>query len=104
MHNPHYRATKTGRMATSGSSDLSMLNINQSISCLTCGRLDPSEPNEMLLIGTPTNLMAYDVHRNADLFYKEVCCACSIVRGDIKGSKGLVVSIGKFAVQCRSSS
>ena len=28
--------------------------------------------NDVLLVGTPTNLLAYDVERNADLFHKDV--------------------------------
>jgi len=53
--------------------DLSMLNINQNISSICAGRLNPSKPNtDVLVVGTPTNVLAYDVNDNSDLFYKEV--------------------------------
>lgn len=36
------------------------------------GRLDPSLDRDVLMVGTQTNLLAYDVHKNSDMFYKEV--------------------------------
>lgn len=53
-------------------SDISLLNINQQVISLATGRLDPEVPCDSLLVGTATNLMAYDVDNNTDLFYKEV--------------------------------
>ena len=35
------------------------------------GSLDESE-RDILFVGTPTNLLAYDVENNSDLFYKDV--------------------------------
>ena len=29
--------------------------------------------NDTLFIGSATDLLAYDVHKNKDLFYKDVC-------------------------------
>ena len=52
--------------------DIAILNIHQRITALQAGRLDPNSNRETLLIGTPTNLLAYDVERNADLFHKDV--------------------------------
>ena len=40
--------------------------------CLQNGRLDPDSNRDVLLVGTPTNLLAYDVEQNADLFHKDV--------------------------------
>lgn len=38
------------------------------------GVLTPEKhKRDVLLVGTPTNVLAYDVNDNADLFYKEVC-------------------------------
>ena len=56
------------------SSEVSLLNINQTVSAVTAGRLNTSRLADTLLIGTPTNLLAYDVQNNADVFYKEVSC------------------------------
>lgn len=52
--------------------DLVFLNIHQRITALEAGRLDPKSNRDTLLIGTPTNLLAYDVERNADVFHKDV--------------------------------
>lgn len=49
-----------------------LLNINQSVTCLTAGRLGPGTAGDTLVVGSQTNLLAYDVHDNADVFYKEV--------------------------------
>uniref|UniRef100_UPI00398EC15B BBSome complex member BBS2 isoform X2 n=1 Tax=Pristiophorus japonicus TaxID=55135 RepID=UPI00398EC15B len=75
IHNPHIRSQRfaTNRLLQGGlDCDTSLLNINQSVSCLTAGILDPRLGNDMLLVGTQTNLLAYDVHNNSDVFYKEV--------------------------------
>lgn len=53
-------------------SDISLLNINQAVTCLTAGKLGPNTTGDMLLVGSQTNLLAYDVHDNADVFYREV--------------------------------
>ena len=47
------------------------LNINQTVSCLTAGVLNPELGYDALLVGTQTNLLAYDVYNNSDLFYRE---------------------------------
>eukprot|EP00741_Cyanophora_paradoxa_P010844 tig00020544_g10484.t1 len=51
--------------------ELRFLNINRKITALTSGQINPSDPKEALLVGTQTNLLAYDVEANSDLFYKE---------------------------------
>ena len=52
--------------------DISLLNINQSVSCLVAGQLDMTKNHDVLVVGTQTNLLAYDVENNSDLFYKDV--------------------------------
>lgn len=49
-----------------------LLNINQTVSCLAAGVLGPDSAGDTLVVGSQTNLLAYDVHDNADIFYKEV--------------------------------
>ena len=62
-----------GRMeAGHANQEIAILNIHQRITALQCGRLDPRSNHDVLLIGTPTNLLAYDVERNADVFHKDV--------------------------------
>ena len=73
IHNPHTGSSVGGRVTTAASgNDINLLNINQSVSCLNTGQLDPSCENDLLFVGTQTNLLAYDVNKNSDLFYKDV--------------------------------
>ena len=48
------------------------------MTALSAGKLDGDPQTvgsgrDVLLIGTPTNLLAYDPERNADIFYKVNC-------------------------------
>uniref|UniRef100_A0A8C6SIR0 BBSome complex member BBS2 n=1 Tax=Neogobius melanostomus TaxID=47308 RepID=A0A8C6SIR0_9GOBI len=75
IHNPHARGQRlTGhRLSQSAQdSDVSLLNINQAVTCLTAGTLGPNTTGDTLLVGSQTNLLAYNVHDNADVFYREV--------------------------------
>ncbi|XP_063169030.1 Bardet-Biedl syndrome 2 protein isoform X1 [Candoia aspera] len=75
IHNPHGRDQRvnTNRLVLSTQdADISLLNINEAISCLTAGMLNPGLGCDSLLVGTRTSLLAYDVHNNADLFYTGV--------------------------------
>uniref|UniRef100_A0A8C6Z1A4 Bardet-Biedl syndrome 2 protein homolog n=1 Tax=Nothoprocta perdicaria TaxID=30464 RepID=A0A8C6Z1A4_NOTPE len=82
-------------------SDISLLNINQGITCLTSGVLDPQLGYDSLLVGTQTNLLAYDVHNNSDLFYREVSDGANAIvlgtLGDI--SSPLAIIGGNCALQ-----
>lgn len=49
-----------------------MLNVNQVITSLACGQLDEQAKKDYLIVGTNTNVIAYDIDRNVDLFFKEV--------------------------------
>lgn len=60
-----------GRAIASHDNDISILNINQQVSAVAAGQLN-SSGCDTLLIGTPTNFLAYDVENNSDLFYKDV--------------------------------
>lgn len=68
VHSPHNR-NQPGR---SSEGDIALLNINQQVSAVCAGKLNPSSPNDVLAVGTQTNLMVYDIEKNADLFYKEI--------------------------------
>ncbi|KAL1131419.1 hypothetical protein AAG570_011036 [Ranatra chinensis] len=61
VHTPHIR-----------DKELSVLNVNQPVTAICAGRLRPDDNRDVLLIGTQTTLLAYDVENNTDLFYKEV--------------------------------
>ena len=68
IHSPHDHSVA----ATSGGNQTRVLNINKEITSLAAGRLDPSKPHDAIITGTHTNLFAYDVEKNADVFYKDV--------------------------------
>ena len=83
IHTPNAQmGGNTGRIFTGGgsggiiggapgtNSDLVMLNINQRVTAVATGRLDPEVDRDYLLVGTPTNLLVYDVEKNADIFHK----------------------------------
>lgn len=53
--------------------DLLFLNINQAISAVCAGHLDSDSNLDTLVVGTQTNVLAYDIQNNSDLFYKDVC-------------------------------
>ncbi|XP_040266216.1 Bardet-Biedl syndrome 2 protein [Bufo bufo] len=104
IHNPHTRSQRfsSNRLVQSlQDSDISLLNINQSVSCLEAGVLDPQLGCDSLIVGTQTNLLAYDVHNNSDLFFKEVADGANAVvlgsLGDI--SSPLAIIGGNCALQ-----
>lgn len=64
---------KDSRMSVSSMDlDVTLLSFGQHITALTAGKLDPNLTNDVLLIGSQTNLLAYDVEMNSELFYKDV--------------------------------
>jgi Bardet-Biedl syndrome 2 protein len=48
------------------------LNINRKVSSLAAGKFKESEKADTLVIGTQTSLLAYNVEKNSDIFYKDV--------------------------------
>ena len=82
IHSPHHRlATAHGdsRLSVSATeSDVSLLSIGQHITSIAAGALNPTLGRDVLLVGSQTNLLAYDIEQNSDLFYKEVGIVCLI--------------------------
>ncbi|XP_014663273.1 PREDICTED: Bardet-Biedl syndrome 2 protein homolog isoform X2 [Priapulus caudatus] len=103
IHNPHSRTTKAGgRIVYSGTDqDLVFLNINQAISAVSAGRLDPSSDADCLVIGTQTNVLAYDVQNNSDLFYKDVSDGVNSIVLGMLGNRNTPIAIlgGNCSVQ-----
>ncbi|PNF42358.1 Bardet-Biedl syndrome 2 protein-like protein [Cryptotermes secundus] len=81
VHSPHRRVgLASGRVVPSDANkELALLNINQSVLSICAGNLDVTEERDTLVVGTPTNLLAYDVENNTDIFYKEVSDGSSVV-------------------------
>jgi len=65
IHSPHNRAENA-------QNEIQFLNINRKITSVVTGLLSPNLGHDVLMIGTQTSLMVYDVEENADLFFKEV--------------------------------
>lgn len=65
IHCPHNRAENS-------QNEVMFLNINRKITSVVAGLLNPNLGHDVLMVGTQTSLMVYDVEENADLFFKEV--------------------------------
>lgn len=66
LHSPH------GHGSSGNGNGITYLNINKQITALAAGCLGPRHAlaRDVLLVGTPVSLHAYDVHDNKDVFYK----------------------------------
>ena len=71
MHNPHKQDMSKDQ--------ISYLNINKQITAVVAGRLSSSSTNDVLFIGTRSNLQCYDVDQNRDLFFKDLSDGVSVV-------------------------
>ncbi|KAJ8298785.1 hypothetical protein KUTeg_022845 [Tegillarca granosa] len=73
IHNPHNRGEKSssGNLDYSVHGDINLLSINQQVSAVCAGSLNPNVKNDILAVGTQTNLLVYDIDNNSDLYYKD---------------------------------
>eukprot|EP00736_Rhodelphis_marinus_P008019 Rmarinus@m.8619 len=65
VHSPHTRIGDNNE-------EMRFLNLNKRVTALAAGPVNPNSEYDLLLIGTSTNLVAYDVEKNADIFFKDV--------------------------------
>ncbi|CAG9855973.1 unnamed protein product [Phyllotreta striolata] len=101
IHSPHRRSNATaGRVHWSESNkEIATLNVNQTITCLTVGVLLPDEDKDVLIIGTSSHVLAYQVHDNKDVFYRECADGVkSIAVGSFKDLKTVVMVGGNSSV------
>ncbi|CAF3460420.1 unnamed protein product [Rotaria socialis] len=68
IHSPHDINPQAHQLDGS----VSFLNVNQVITSLACGQLDEQLEKDLLVVGTNTNIIAYDMDRNVDLFFQEI--------------------------------
>jgi len=52
--------------------DIASLTLSQPVTTIYASPLIPNDDREILIIGSPTHLLAYHVDNNADVFYKEI--------------------------------
>lgn len=93
--------------AMQNTSEFKFLNINKEIIALESGQIDQENPEEILFVGSKTNLIAYDVNNNADLFDYEVsdglnCLAFGQIEGVddkliIAGGNCSITGLDKYA-------
>jgi Bardet-Biedl syndrome 2 protein len=101
VHNPHEASTNTS------SRGQPHLNINKQITALAGGPLLPHSPErDVLLIGTPNFLQAYDIQQNRDIFFKDVPdgVSCIVVGKTGSATTPLAIVGGSCSVQGFDSS
>ncbi|KAJ8575747.1 hypothetical protein ON010_g3467 [Phytophthora cinnamomi] len=48
------------------------LKINRKVTALAAGKFEAADQGDTLVVGTQSSLLAYDVEKNSDIFYKDV--------------------------------
>jgi len=87
VHNPH--------SVGEDREQLFYLSINREVTALSSGRLNQALGRDVLLVGTPSNLQAYDVDQNRDLFFTEVSeGVSSLAVGRLGGVRAPVALVG----------
>ncbi|XP_014207589.1 Bardet-Biedl syndrome 2 protein homolog [Copidosoma floridanum] len=75
VHSPHREAPTSNGLNTEArltwTGEIAELQIGRQVTALCAGRFGDEE-RDVLLIGTSTHVLAYQVEDNADLFYKEL--------------------------------
>jgi Bardet-Biedl syndrome 2 protein len=93
LHCPHTRSEDY-------ENDIRFLNINVKITALCAGPLNPALQRDVLMIGTQTNLMAYDVDKNSDIFYIDVPDGVNhMLFGRIGESEPMAIVGGNCSIQ-----
>ena len=88
MHSPHL-------VDGPETNQLSYLNINKEVRSVQAGRVAPELGRDLLLVGTATDRLAYDVEENRDHFFKEVPDGVTAgTVGVIGGSEGPLAVVG----------
>lgn len=97
LHNPQKRLNASNNRLswTETNSDVAMLNFNQEIRAIETGCLSKDDIKEILVIGSPTQLLAYHVDNNHDIFFKDIMEGIlSVAIGCAGSSDGPLVIVG----------
>ncbi|XP_045521980.1 Bardet-Biedl syndrome 2 protein homolog isoform X2 [Pieris brassicae] len=94
IHHPH--GLVGGRAQRSEAhAEVSELNLSQAVKALAAGPLKDDCTRDMLLIGSPTQILAYDVHENTDLFFKELPDGVNVINtGRVGKSSEMLAVVG----------
>ncbi|XP_063366587.1 Bardet-Biedl syndrome 2 protein homolog [Cydia amplana] len=87
IHHPHGGAVSGRAQRSRAHGEVSELNLSQAVVALASGPLRPDSTRDMLLIGSPSQILAYDVHDNSDLFFKEAHDGVNVI---------IAASFGKY--------
>ncbi|XP_015781613.1 Bardet-Biedl syndrome 2 protein homolog [Tetranychus urticae] len=104
LHNPLRRSQQTSERRwsqPSAGTDVTFLNVNQTIRSLTVGCLKTDSEADVLVLGTPISILTYDVMNNVDIFYREIPDgANALVVGKIGSIESpLAIAGGNCAIQ-----
>ncbi|XP_013137030.1 PREDICTED: Bardet-Biedl syndrome 2 protein homolog [Papilio polytes] len=95
IHHPYGGITSGRAQRSHAHGEVSELNVSQAVVALAAGPLRPDCTRDMLLIGSPTQILAYDVHDNSDLFFKEAQDGVNVlVTGSFGKSNEMLVIVG----------
>ncbi|CAG7724141.1 unnamed protein product [Allacma fusca] len=93
----------TGRQVDASAEDITFLNINQPITCLSAGPMLKNSERSFLFVGTLTNMFGYDVENNKDLFYKEVADGVNVIEvgkiGGLPSEDPIAIAGGNCSLQ-----
>ncbi|CAD7945052.1 unnamed protein product [Amoebophrya sp. A120] len=88
-------ATSAGKVLIHSPANQQYLNINKKITDIAVGPLAEKNPDrDVILVGTPANVMAYDIEDNSELFMKEVTDGCTRLRFGRREPFGPVCLVG----------
>lgn len=97
IHCPHRRSGISNSRVTWSETqhDVATLTLSQPVTALKSGKFIPNDDREILLIGSPTHILAYHVDNNTDVFYKEMKEGCrSLVVGNFSSFSMPVILVG----------
>ncbi|XP_059059038.1 Bardet-Biedl syndrome 2 protein homolog [Achroia grisella] len=101
IHHPHGGIASGRAQRSEAHGEVSELNLSQAVIAVAAGPIKPDCGRDMLLIGSPTQILAYDVNENTDLFFKEAPDGVNvIITGNFaKYNETLVIVGGNSSVQ-----
>lgn len=95
IHSPH----ESESINSNDVPQIRFLNFNNKITALTSGRLDENSDRDILFIGSSASVLAYDVERNADIFFKNIDEGVNALAvGKLTNHKPLLFSGGNCSV------
>ncbi|CAK1584287.1 unnamed protein product [Parnassius mnemosyne] len=101
IHHPYGEIASGRAQRSHAHGEVSELNVSQAVIALAAGPLKPDSPRDILLIGSPSQILAYDVHDNSDLFFKEAPDGVNILITGVFGKYHEMLAIvgGNSSVQ-----